>query len=69
MLVVVIVANVVDFNDSPSSLHKCPHPLVDAPQPLKSWCHVISQPFSILPSYVSPIEMTFVVPLHSTCLY
>jgi hypothetical protein len=67
-MLVVIVVNVVDFHGSPSSLHKCPHPLVDAPKPLESWYHVISQPFSILPSYVSPMEMTFVVPLHSTDL-
>ncbi len=36
MFVVVVVANVVDFDDCPSSLHKCPHSLVDAPQPLET---------------------------------
>jgi hypothetical protein len=39
---VVVVANVVDFHDCPSRLHKCPHSLVDAPQPLETWYHAPS---------------------------
>ncbi len=34
--VVVNARNVVDFHGYPSSLHKCPHPSMDAPQPLES---------------------------------
>jgi hypothetical protein len=33
--------NVVDFHGYPSNLHKCPHPSMDALQPLESWYHAL----------------------------
>jgi hypothetical protein len=39
--VVVNVGNVVEFHGCPSSLHKCPHPFVNALQPLESWYHAL----------------------------
>jgi hypothetical protein len=38
---VVNAGNVLGFHGCPSNLHKCPHPFVDAPQPLKSWHHAL----------------------------
>jgi hypothetical protein len=39
IVVAIVIANVVDFHGYPSSLHKCPHPSVDAFQPLETLYH------------------------------
>jgi hypothetical protein len=38
---IVNVGNVVDIHSDPSSFYKCPHPFMDAPQPLESWYHAL----------------------------
>ncbi len=58
VVVIVVVANVVDFHGCPSNLHKCPHSLMDAPQPLKTWYHALFDLLPLLPSSVYLVEMT-----------
>ncbi len=54
----------MDFHGYPSSLHKCLHPSMDTPQLLESWYHALFWPFAYVPSSVSHVEMTHVVPTH-----
>jgi hypothetical protein len=52
VVVVVVVADVVNFyDDCPSNFHKCPHPYVDAPQPLESWYQSVTRTKRLIAMY------------------
>ncbi len=69
IVVVVTIANFVDFHCCPFNLHIYLHLLISAPQPLETWYHVPFWSFGFLLSYISIVEMTCAVYQHSAYLH